>query len=126
LVPNGVEWLREVWETSANLALERAGLEARIDRRSLATQGIDRVPTIHIGPRAYYIDTAVWRPQSKVVPSPTPRHPDRVIDYPMIDGGRTRRERNAEIIDFNLEKAARSPDFETRLLGAVRARAAHQ
>jgi hypothetical protein len=115
LVPNGVEWLREVWETSANLALERAGLEARIDRRSLATQGIDRVPTIHIGPRAYYIDTAVWRPQSKVVPSPTPRHPDRVIDYPMIDGGRTRRERNAEIIDFNLEKAARSPDFETRL-----------
>ena len=33
----------------------------------------------------------------------------------MIDAGRTRLERNAEIIDLNLEKAARSPDFETRL-----------
>lgn len=115
LVPNSVEWLRQEWETSANLALERAGLEARIDRRTLAAQGIDRIPTIHIGPRANKIDAAVWRPQSKIVHSPTPRDPHRVIDYPMIDAGRTRCERNAEIIDFNLEKDARSPDFETRL-----------
>ena len=115
LVPNGVEWLREIWEDCVNLALERAGLEARIDRRSLAAQGIDRKPTIHIGPCASHIDRTVARPQSKIVPSPAPRHPERVIDYPMIDAGRTRRERNEEIIDFNLEKAARSPDFETRL-----------
>jgi MobA/MobL family len=115
LVPNGVEWIRAIWEDCVNLALERAGLEARIDRRSLAAQGIDRIPTIHIGPRACHIDRAVARPESKLVPSPTPRHPDRVIDYPMIDAGRTRLERNAEIIDLNLEKAARSPDFETRL-----------
>jgi MobA/MobL family protein len=115
LVPKGVEWIREAWETFGNLALERAGSEARIDRRSLVAQGIDRIPTIHIGPRANKIDAAVWRPESKVVPSPTPRHPGRVIDYPMIDAGRTRRERNAEIIDLNLAKAARSPDFETRL-----------
>ena len=33
----------------------------------------------------------------------------------MIDAGRTRRERNEDIIDLNLETAARSPDFETRL-----------
>jgi hypothetical protein len=38
-----------------------------------------------------------------------------VIDYPMIDAGRSRRERNGEIIDLNLERAARSQDFETRL-----------
>ena len=115
LVPNGVEWIRATWEDCANLALERAGLEARIDRHSLAAQGIDREPTIHIGPRASHIDRAVQRPQSKAVPSPAPRQPDRVIDYPMIDAGRTRRERNAEIVDLNLETAARSPDFETRL-----------
>jgi hypothetical protein len=115
LVGNGVEWIRATWEACANLAMERAGHEARIDRRSLALQGIDRVPTIHIGPRANQIDRTIGRPDSKVVPSPTPRRPDRVIDYPMIDAGRTRRERNAEIIDFNLEKAVRSPDFETRL-----------
>jgi MobA/MobL family len=114
LVPNGVEWMREAWETFGNLALKRAGSDGRIDRRSLVAQGIDRIPTIHIGPRANHIDTAVWRPESKMVPSPTPRHPERVIDYPMIDVGRTRRERNAEIIDLNLAKASRSPDFETR------------
>lgn len=115
LPANGVEWIRVTWEQCANLALERAGHDARIDRRTLAAQGIDRQPTIHIGPRANHIDRTVKRPVSKIVPSPTPRQPDRVIDYPMIDAGRTRRERNAEIIDLNLEKAARSPDFETRL-----------
>jgi hypothetical protein len=38
----------------------------------------------------------------------------REIDYPLIDAGRTRRERQAEIIDLNLERDARSPDFATR------------
>jgi hypothetical protein len=115
LVPNGVEWIRATWEGCANLALERAGLAARIDRRSLAAQGIDREPTIHVGPRANQIDRMVRRPESKVLPSPAPRHPARVVDYPMIDAGRTRRERNEEIIDLNLETAARSPDFEAHL-----------
>lgn len=115
LTGNGVEWIRERWEHCANQALARAGHDTRIDRRSLAAQGVDREPTIHIGPRANLIDQTVTRPESKIVPSPTPRHPDRVIDYPMIDAGRTRRERNAEIIDLNLEKAVRSPDYETRL-----------
>ena len=38
----------------------------------------------------------------------------REIDYPMIDAGRTRLERHAEIIDMNLERDARSPDMLTR------------
>lgn len=42
------EW-REEWAKAANLALERAGYEARIDHRTLAAQGIDREPTIHQG-----------------------------------------------------------------------------
>jgi hypothetical protein len=113
--PSAVEWVRERWEHHANTALERAGHEARIDRRSLKDQGIEREPQIHIGPRAQKIETFVKRPESKRVPDPTPRHPDRVIDYPMIDAGRTRRERNAEIVDINLERAARSKDFETRV-----------
>ena len=114
--PSAVEWVRERWEHHANAALERAGHDARIDRRTLEAQGIDREPQIHVGPRAQHIDTHVKRPDSKVVPSPSPRNPDRVIDYPMIDAGRTRRERNAEIIDLNLERAARSEHFETRVL----------
>jgi hypothetical protein len=41
---------REEWETAANRALERAGRDERIDRRSLKEQGIDREPTRHEGP----------------------------------------------------------------------------
>lgn len=110
LEPKAVEWMRERWEYHANLALERAGHEARIDRRSLEAQGIEREPTIHIGPQAQHIDREVQRPQSKQVIDGR----GRTIDYELIDAGRTRRERHAEIVDLNLERDARSPDFETR------------
>lgn len=41
--------IREAWARHANQALERAGLEARIDHRTLAAQGIDRDPVITKG-----------------------------------------------------------------------------
>lgn len=44
--------IRGLWEEMANAALERAGRGERIDRRSLAAQGIEREPTIHLGPVA--------------------------------------------------------------------------
>lgn len=115
LPENGVSMVRETWERIVNERLAAFGHEARIDRRTLEAQGIDRAPQLHIGPRAQHIDARVLRPESKARPDPTPRFPDRIIDYPAIDAGRTRKERNAEIIDFNLEKAARSPHYETRL-----------
>jgi len=45
-----VTMLRQRWESMANAALERADIAARIDCRSLADQGVDRVPQIHVGP----------------------------------------------------------------------------
>src|SRR5712691_10791202 len=42
--------LRVAWVETANRALERAGLEVRIDHRSLAAQGIDRTPEPKLGP----------------------------------------------------------------------------
>lgn len=45
-----LESWREEWSKSANLALERAGLETRIDHRSLEAQGIEREAQIHLGP----------------------------------------------------------------------------
>lgn len=111
LEPKAVEWVRIKWEASANRALERAGHEARIDRRTLEAQGIERNPTIHIGPRADHVESFVTRPASKVKTNALGRE----IDYPAIDQGRTRRERNAEIVDLNLERDARSPDAATRL-----------
>jgi ATP-dependent exoDNAse (exonuclease V) alpha subunit len=44
------EALRESWEHHANRHLERHGHAARIDRRTLAAQGIDRTATSHLGP----------------------------------------------------------------------------
>ncbi|RBM04578.1 MobQ family relaxase [Novacetimonas cocois] len=45
-----VEEVRALWETQANAALEAAGEAERIDRRSLKARGIDRTPTVHLGP----------------------------------------------------------------------------
>lgn len=51
-----LEALREKWERTANRHLERHGHEARIDRRSLKDQGIDREPTEHLGPYATQLE----------------------------------------------------------------------
>ena len=102
--PQAVEWIRERWETVCNEALARAGHAVRIDRRTLIAQGIDRKPGIHEGPRAQHIEGQVKRPDSKERINGC----GRLIDYPSIDHGRTRREFNAHIIDINLERAARS------------------
>lgn len=45
-----IEQIRQLWEVAANRHLEQAGVRQRIDRRSLKDQGIDRDPTVHLGP----------------------------------------------------------------------------
>jgi hypothetical protein len=45
-----LEHWREQWEKIQNRYLERHGHEARVDRRTLEAQGIDREPTTHRGP----------------------------------------------------------------------------
>jgi hypothetical protein len=109
--PKAVEWIRERWEVVCNEALARAGVEARIDRRTLSAQGIERQAGIHEGPRAQHIEGNVRRPESKQRINGC----GRLIDYPSIDRGRTRREFNAQIIDLNLERAARSENPVTRV-----------
>ena len=42
------EW-RAAWATYANKALEAAGRSERIDHRSYKRQGIDKIPTVHMG-----------------------------------------------------------------------------
>ena len=44
-----LERQRKAWEEYANRALERAGFDARIDRRTLKEQGIEREPQVHLG-----------------------------------------------------------------------------
>ncbi|MGE0279034.1 MAG: MobQ family relaxase [Rhizobiaceae bacterium] len=50
--PGEIETMRRSWERIGNRALERAGLDIRIDCRSFADQGIDRDATVHLGPVA--------------------------------------------------------------------------
>nr|MDQ2734060.1 MobA/MobL family protein [Pseudomonadota bacterium] len=45
-----IERIREMWEVAANRHLEQANKAQRIDRRSLKDQGIERDPTVHLGP----------------------------------------------------------------------------
>lgn len=49
------ERAREVWERVCNDALKNAGADARIDRRSLKAQGVERTPQKHEGPVARQI-----------------------------------------------------------------------
>jgi len=48
--PEAVEALRVRWAEVQNQALERAGIEARVDHRSLEAQGIEREAGQHRGP----------------------------------------------------------------------------
>ncbi len=50
--PEQLERWREQWAEQTNRALERAGHPERIDHRSLAEQGLDRLPQVHLGPHA--------------------------------------------------------------------------
>ena len=46
-------WLEETraaWAAQTNQALERAGHAIRVDHRSLEAQGIERLPSLHLGP----------------------------------------------------------------------------
>jgi MobA/MobL family len=81
-----------VWEEEVNKALERAGHEQRVDRRSLADQGIDREPQLHVGPGAQRLAEREHEFQSaqKQVTRLINGTPTEVtINYPRIDEGRT-------------------------------------
>lgn len=47
-----VEIWRAAWAAYTNRALESAGRPERIDHRSYKRQGIDKIPSVHLGPAA--------------------------------------------------------------------------
>ncbi len=47
-----VEIWRAAWAAYTNRALESAGRPGRIDHRSYKRQGIDKIPSVHLGPAA--------------------------------------------------------------------------
>ena len=51
LFDNAEKW-RAAWAAYANRALEAAGRPERIDHRSYKRQGVEKIPSIHMGPAA--------------------------------------------------------------------------
>lgn len=102
--------LREAWEIAANLALEKAGREERIDRRSLKDQGVDREATIHVGPQPAAMERQGKRIDSQVREVPKPRGGVREVRWPEIDGGRSRAIHNDRVRAKNAARdRARGP-----------------
>ncbi len=100
LAAKGVEcWttrdFREEWAGQMNRALERAGHEARVDHRTLKEQGIDRTPTIHIGPGCQNAAQKGHEFESQ-----DRQRAERTIPYSLLDEG-SRAEHNGRIIDAN-------------------------
>jgi hypothetical protein len=102
--------LREAWATTANQALERAGLEVRIDHRSLTAQGIDRTPEPKLGPErtallrrgietpesAQILELRAYRARLHRVEQAVERTQGRVIDLALVRAARDARERARE------------------------------
>ena len=82
--------IRVLWEQVLNEELAAKGLETRVDHRSLKEQGIDRKPTIHVGPKVKAMMDKGIRPESKNRID----HRGREIRYVEIDQGKTRHEYN--------------------------------
>jgi hypothetical protein len=104
------ERMREAWEVAANLALEKAGREERIDRRSLKDQGADREATIHVGPQPAAMERQGKQIDSQVREVPKPRGGVREVRWPEIDGGRSRATHNDRVRARNAARdRARGP-----------------
>ena len=101
--PTTLRDIRVLWEQFANQALRDAGRVERIDRRTLAEQGIGRSPQVHEGPNIRAMHERGFRPQSRerVYRNRAVRRrgvpPTRLVRYPEIDRGLTRLEYNTAL-----------------------------
>lgn len=98
---------RDAWEDEVNLALERGGLEERVDKRSLKDQGIDREAQIHVGAASKYLHDKEHEFQSgeKTITRLIDGVPTEVtVNYPVIDEGKTRYQENEDRKARNAEQ----------------------
>ncbi len=107
--------IRLSWETLTNKALERAGYEVRIDRRTLEAQGIDREPEPKMGPE---VTQRVKRGQETEIGQ-------KVLDIraykarkqELLTLERQHKEELAKVYEFQKEKEARTSKNEISLEG---------
>lgn len=63
-----VEW-RQAWEQAVNKKLEELGFSARIDSHSYLELGIEKIPSVHLGPAATNIQKRYFQKASRTYPS---------------------------------------------------------
>lgn len=121
-----VEELREAWTATANQALEHAGLDLRIDHRSLEAQGIDRMPEPKLGPErtamlrqgietpesAQVIDLRAYRERLGQVERAVEHAQGQVIDFTRARAEREARER--EQAERQAQELAREREAQER------------
>ena len=110
--PREIEAIRQEWERIGNRALERAGIDERIDCRSYADRGIDREATVHLGPVASGMEC---RGEGSDLGDRNRAATTRNAERERIAGDRAAV--SAEIIDLASERERRG---KKRLRGAIR------
>ena len=95
-----IEALRELWARQCNEALERHQHAARLDPRSYAAQGLERVPGVHLGPTATAIERREVRTAEKEGRTYQPRTHEAKMNA-------ERQRLSAEIIDIKAEREKR-------------------
>lgn len=117
--PQEVEWIRAMVEARTNHALERAGIEARVDRRSLEQQRaaaleagdhdraavLDRLPPLHEGPRVTQIRREAERQGRQPLGNVTRLEINN--DRRQLNADRAELRQVAQVIEFAQAKAAR-------------------
>jgi hypothetical protein len=107
-------WLedtRKVWAQLANAALERAGYDERIDARSLADQGIERVPQIHLGPNVVEMEVKGIRTERADIALAIDMTNDKIIDL----------QKYREVIKHECDRQSKTSERDRRAGRADRA-----
>ena len=113
-----IEEIRERWAQLANERLHEHGIEARIDHRSLAVQGLEREATSHLGPSVSAlerrgIETEVGRRLKREGLEAAQRRLEHAAELGKIE--RERRELSVSILDVSGDLAAAKREREAGL-----------
>lgn len=120
-----VEAFRIDWENLVNAELARAGVNARIDRRSLVDRGEERAPAEHLGPHASKLERQ--RPFSTTRGARNAASKTEAEEWVKVDAQLTRIEQQLARIDPG--RAARDDAHDVRVISetcALRPRHGHQ
>jgi ATP-dependent exoDNAse (exonuclease V) alpha subunit len=93
-----LEW-REQWAVQANRALGRAGQKERIDHRSLAEQGVERLPQVHLGPHTAALERRGIATEKGEHNRTVAEHNAVVIDLEKARGERRRLQGEKAVMD---------------------------